>query len=95
MTLNQPDAANNTRYGIGKALTMNKDEVEEDPSEEEGIEVFEVKGTGALEEDGIDALLEKVNSTALSYQGQGGNFEQFLQKLMRLKVDMPTKEMLE
>jgi len=36
-----------------------------------------------------------VNSTARLDHGQIGSFEQFLQKLMRLKVEMLTNEMLE
>ena len=36
-----------------------------------------------------------MNSAARLDRGQIGSFEQFLQKLMRLKVEMPTNEMLE
>ena len=94
--MNQPDTPNITRYGTGKNLAMNKDEVEEDPSEDEdtevfttkGTEAFKVKGTKAFEEEGIDALLGKVNFTTRADEGQRGNFEQFLQNLMGLKVEM-------
>jgi len=34
--VNQPNTANNTLFGLGKTLTMNREEVEEDPSEDEG-----------------------------------------------------------
>jgi len=63
-TVNQSNTTNNTRFGLGKTLTMNRDEVEEDPSEDEGnesfatdgTEAFEVKDTEAFEEESIDAL---------------------------------------
>jgi len=35
-TVNQPNTTNNTRFGLRKTLTMNRDEVEEDPSKDEG-----------------------------------------------------------
>lgn len=100
--VNQPIIANNTCFGRGKTLTMNKDEVEEDPSEDkgteafatEGTEAFEFKGTEAFEEDGIDALQRKVQSIAKLDQGQEGSFEHFLQKLMKIKIEMPTQQML-
>jgi len=101
--MNQLDAANNTRYGIGKTLTMSRDEVKEDPSEDEGTEYFTTEGTEAFkvngieafEEEGTDAFIRTAKSTARADQGQGGSFQKFLQKLMRLKVEMPIKEMLE
>jgi hypothetical protein len=100
--VNQPITANNTRFGRGKTLTMNRDEVEDDPSEDKGIEAFategteafKFKGTEAFEEDGIDALRRKVQSPAKVDQGQEGSFEHFLQKLMKIKIEMPTQEML-
>lgn len=52
-TVNQPGATNNTRYGIGKTLTMNRDEVEEDLSEDEGTEAFSTEDTEAFEDKGI------------------------------------------
>jgi len=84
-------------------LAKNRYEVEEDPSEDEGIEAFTTKGTEAFTvkgneafaEEGIGSFLGKMNSTAQANQGLGGSFEQFLQKLIRLKVEIPTKEMLE
>jgi len=39
-TVNQPEEARNTQHGIGRTLTMNKDEVEEDPSEDESTKAF-------------------------------------------------------
>lgn len=74
---------------------MNWDEVEEDPSEDEGTEAFSTEGTEAFEEEGTDVFLGKVKSKTRADQGQDGSFEQFLQKLIRLKVEMPTKQMLE
>lgn len=58
---------------------MNRDEVEEDLSEDEGTEAFstedteafEDKGIEAFEEEGTDALLGKVNSATRIDQGQG------------------------
>jgi hypothetical protein len=100
-TVNQPNT-NNTRFGLGKILTMNKDEVEEDPSEDEGTEAFATEGTEAFEdkgteafvEKGTDALQRKVQSAAQADQGQEGNFEHFMQKLIKIKFEMPTQEML-
>jgi len=61
-TVNQPQPAAtlNTRYGIGKTLTMNKDEVEETPSEEESTDAFKSEGTKAFEVKGTEALRKKV-----------------------------------
>lgn len=64
---------------------MNREEVEEDPSEDEGTEAFktegneafEVKGTEAFEEEGTDALQRKIHSASQDDQGQEGNFERF------------------
>jgi len=80
----QPGATLNTRYGIGKNLTMNRDEVEEDPSEDESTDTFESKGTEAFEKEGIESFPSEVNYEAKTYQGQGFSFEHFLQKLTRL-----------
>lgn len=58
---------------------MNKDEVEEDPIEDEGTEAFTTEGTEALVEEGIDDLQRKVQSAAWADQGLEGSFECFLQ----------------
>ncbi|AES78144.1 hypothetical protein MTR_7g025100 [Medicago truncatula] len=63
-------------------------EVEEDPSEDEGTEAFSTEGTEAFEEEGTDVFLGKVKSKTRADQGQDGSFEQFLQKLIRLKVEI-------
>jgi len=68
----QPGETLNTRYVIGKTMTMNKDEVKEDPSEDEiidafkskGIKAFEVKGTEAFEEEGIEDFPSEDNYQA-------------------------------
>jgi len=41
-------------------LNLNRDEVEEDPSEDEGTEDFEDNGTEAFVEEGTDTLQRKV-----------------------------------
>jgi len=92
--VNQPYTTNNTRFGLRKTLTMNKEDVEEDPSEDEGTETFEDRGTKAFVEEGTDALQGKVQSTTQADQGREGSFECFLQKLMKIKFEMPTQEML-
>ncbi|XP_039682955.1 ABC transporter G family member 35 [Medicago truncatula] len=69
------------QHSLGKTLTMNRDEVEEDPSEDEGTEAFategteafEVKSIEAFEEEGTDALQRKVHSTTRVDQGQDGS----------------------
>jgi len=66
--MNQPNRANNTHFGLGKTLTVNRDEVEEDPSKDEGTEAFATESTKAFEdkateafvEESIDALYRKV-----------------------------------
>jgi len=89
--LNIPDTTNNSQYGIGKTLAMSA-EIKSRKTQgteaftTEGTEAFKVKGTEAFEEEGTDALQGKVNSTTRADQVQVGSFEQFLQKLMRLKV---------
>lgn len=62
--MNQSNTIHNTRFGLGKTLIMNKDEVEEDPIEDEGTEAFTTEGTEALVEEGIDDLQRKVQSAA-------------------------------
>jgi len=59
-TSNQRNTINNTRFGLGKTLNLNRDEVEEDPSEDEGTEDFEDNGTEAFVEEGTDTLQRKV-----------------------------------
>jgi hypothetical protein len=84
--VNQLSSANNTQSGIGKTLAMNKNEVEEDPSEDEGTEAFATKGTKAFEDKGTEALLEKgtnalqrkVQSAAQANPGREGCFKRFL-----------------
>ena len=100
--MNQPNTRNNTHFGLGKTLTMNKDEVEEDPSEDEGTEAFTIEGTKAFEdkgteafvEEGTDALQRKVQFAAHIDQGRKGSFERISQKLMKIKFEMPTQEIL-
>jgi hypothetical protein len=85
-----------------KHFNQNKEEVEEDPSEDEGTEAFTTDGTEAFEErgtrafveEGTDALQRKVQSAAQADQGQEGNFEHFMQKLIKIKFEMPTQEMV-
>jgi hypothetical protein len=65
---------------------MNRDGVEEDPSEDEGTEAFATKGTEAFEDKGTEALLEKgtnalqrkVQSAAQANPGREGCFKRFL-----------------
>jgi len=92
--VNHPNTINNTHFRLGKTLIMNRDEVEKDPSEDKGIEAFATEGTEAFVEEGIDALHKKVQSAAREDQGVEGSFESFLQKLMKVKFEMPTHEML-
>jgi hypothetical protein len=85
-TVNQHGEAHNTKHGIGR-LAMNRDEVEEGPSEAEGNEAFEKEGT--------DTFPDEDNTKASTYKGEGGRFQKLLQMLTRSKVEMPTKEILE
>ena len=57
--MNPPNTTNNTHLGFGKTLTMNRDEVEEDPREYEGTEAFEDKGIEAFVEEVLMLSKEK------------------------------------
>jgi len=80
--VNQPNTSNNTRFGRGNTLNMNRDEVEVDPSEDEGTrafitesnKAFKDKGTEACVEESINSLQRKVQSTTQEDQGQDGCF---------------------
>jgi len=94
--VNQPSTLHNTLFGLGKNLTMNREEVEEDSSEDEGTEALATKGTEAFEDRGTEAFVKegtnalqiKVQSAAEADQGREGSVERFLQKLMKLKFEM-------
>jgi len=95
-TVNQLNTTNHTRYGLRKTLSINKDEVEEDPIEDEGTETFSTEGTEAFEDNGneafveesTDALERKVKSAARADQGLEGSFERFVQELVKIKFEM-------
>jgi len=56
-TVNQPNTTNHTRNGLGMTLTMNRDEVEDDPSEDKGTEAFSTEGNEAFEDKSSEAFV--------------------------------------